>query len=175
MNGEQRRAYILERLEGAKQPVTASALASELSVSRQIIVSDIALLRATGIGIIAERRGYYLEKKGTKGLRRSIVCRHTTEEDTKNELYCLVDFGCNVLNVIVDHPVYGPITADLGFTSRFDVDAYMQKSRELGAAQLSALTDGTHIHTVIAPNETIYTCACDKLRAMGVLVECVEE
>ena len=175
MNGEQRRAYILERLEGTKQPVTASALASELSVSRQIIVSDIALLRATGIGIIAERRGYYLEKKGSKGLRRSIVCRHTTEEDTRNELYCLVDFGCNVANVTVDHPVYGPITADLGFASRFDVDAYLQKCRDNDAVQLSHLTDGMHIHTIVAPNETIYACVCEKLRDMGILVECVEE
>lgn len=175
MNGEQRRAYILERLEGTKQPVTASALASELSVSRQIIVSDIALLRATGIGIIAERRGYYLEKRGAKGIRRSIICRHTSEEDTKNELYCLVDFGCNVVNVTIDHPVYGPLTADLGFTSRFDVDAYVQKSKDLGAAQLSALTDGGHIHTIVAPNETIYACVCEKLRDMGILVETVEE
>ena len=142
MNGEQRRAYIIERLEAAKQPVTASALAGELSVSRQIIVSDIALLRATGVGIIAERRGYYLEKKGTKGIRRSIVCRHATDDETRGELYCLVDFGCNVMNVTIDHPVYGPITADLGFTSRFDVDAYLQKCSENRAAQLSQLTGG---------------------------------
>ena len=51
MNAAQRRECILTRLSGAQNPVSASALAAELGVSRQIVVGDVALLRAGGAQI----------------------------------------------------------------------------------------------------------------------------
>ena len=175
MKGDERRLHILEVLEREHAPVTATVLAAELGVSRQIIVSDIALMRAHGTGIIAERRGYYLDSKSGKGRRHSLVCRHNTEEETRNELYAMVDFGCRVIDVIVEHPVYGQITVDLGFASRFDVDEYLQRQKDNNAAQLSSLTDGLHVHTVLVPSEDIFKRLCERLRASGVLVECAED
>ena len=46
MNGEERRKKILNILSSAKSPVAGVKLAKDLDVSRQVIVQDIALLRA---------------------------------------------------------------------------------------------------------------------------------
>ena len=48
MDTAARRAAISETLRTAEKPVSASALARRYQVSRQIIVGDIALLRAAG-------------------------------------------------------------------------------------------------------------------------------
>ena len=53
MNAAQRRKVILERLTEANAPLSASVLAGELGVSRQIVVGDVALLRASGTQIDA--------------------------------------------------------------------------------------------------------------------------
>ena len=60
-SAEERRQYIISALEKAHSPVSASSLAGELSVSRQIIVGDVAILRASGREILATPRGYILE------------------------------------------------------------------------------------------------------------------
>ena len=52
---------ILSILNSTEKPVTASQLAEEFGVSRQIIVGDVAILRAAGFGIIATARGYKIE------------------------------------------------------------------------------------------------------------------
>ena len=52
-----RRAAIGEILAQARAPVSAAALARRLAVSRQIIVGDVALLRAAGADILATPRG----------------------------------------------------------------------------------------------------------------------
>ena len=61
MHAAERRQAILNILQNAPQPVSASALAGRLAVSRQIIVGDIALLRAGGADILATPRGYCLQ------------------------------------------------------------------------------------------------------------------
>ena len=60
MNAAQRRERILTRLNSAGAPLSASTLAAELGVSRQIVVGDVALLRAGGAQIDATPRGYHL-------------------------------------------------------------------------------------------------------------------
>ena len=74
MNAAQRRERILTRLTGASEPMSASLLAGELGVSRQIVVGDVALLRAAGAQIDATPRGYQLHPaaKGSK-----LCCCHT--------------------------------------------------------------------------------------------------
>ena len=60
MRAEERRQAIRELLQNSKQPVSASVLAARFAVSRQIIVGDIALLRAAGADISATPRGYVI-------------------------------------------------------------------------------------------------------------------
>ena len=98
MNALQRRKYIMGRLEEGGAPVSATVLAGELSVSRQIIVGDVALLRAGGAHITATPRGYVLERP-PEGRRFTIACRHTPEEMAR-ELEIMVDNGCTVENVL---------------------------------------------------------------------------
>lgn len=168
MEAASRRQAILDRLRTADRPVSASALAAGLNVSRQIIVGDIALLRAGGAEISATPRGYVLPR-ATDGITRTIACRHTLAQ-TGQELDILVDNGCTVLDVIVEHPVYGQLTGQLQISSRYDVEQFLARIRDSDAAPLSMLTGGLHLHTLCCPNEDAYTCACAALKAAGLLL-----
>lgn len=148
--------------------MSASALAAGLNVSRQIIVGDIALLRAGGAEISATPRGYVLPR-ATDGITRTIACRHTLAQ-TGQELDILVDNGCTVLDVIVEHPVYGQLTGQLQISSRYDVEQFLARIRDSEAAPLSMLTGGLHLHTLCCPNEDAYTRACAALKAAGLLL-----
>ena len=77
MKAEERRRAIAKTLT-AEHPVSATALAGQFSVSRQIIVGDIALLRAAGLDIVATPRGYKLGE--TTGLLRAVACVHSAQE-----------------------------------------------------------------------------------------------
>ena len=169
MEAASRRQAILDRLRTADRPVSASALAAGLNVSRQIIVGDIALLRAGGAEISATPRGYVLPR-ATDGITRTIACRHTLAQ-TGQELDILVDNGCTVLDVIVEHPVYGQLTGQLQISSRYDVEQFLARIRDSDAAPLSLLTGGLHLHTLCCPNEDAYTRACAALKADGLLLD----
>lgn len=169
MEAASRRQAILDRLRSADRPVSASALAAGLNVSRQIIVGDIALLRAGGAEISATPRGYVLPR-ATGGITRTIACRHTLAQ-TGQELDILVDNGCTVLDVIVEHPVYGQLTGQLQISSRYDVEQFLARIRDSDAAPLSMLTGGLHLHTLCCPNEDAYTRACAALKAAGLLLD----
>ena len=169
MEAASRRQAILDRLRTADRPVSASALAAGLNVSRQIILGDIALLRAGGAEISATPRGYVLPR-ATDGITRTIACRHTLAQ-TGQELDILVDNGCTVLDVIVEHPVYGQLTGQLQISSRYDVEQFLARIRDSDAAPLSMLTGGLHLHTLCCPNEDAYTRACAALKAAGLLLD----
>lgn len=169
MEAASRRQAILDQLRTADRPVSASALAAGLNVSRQIIVGDIALLRAGGAEISATPRGYVMPR-ATDGITRTIACRHTLAQ-TGQELDILVDNGCTVLDVIVEHPVYGQLTGQLQISSRYDVEQFLARIRDSDAAPLSMLTGGLHLHTLCCPNEDAYTRACAALKAAGLLLD----
>lgn len=48
MSGEERRGKIIQALKNSDKAVSATTLAKEFDVSRQVIVQDVALLRANG-------------------------------------------------------------------------------------------------------------------------------
>ena len=110
-----RRQAVAQALEEAVGPVSAAALAERFSVSRQIIVGDVALLRAGGTDILATPRGYLLGGRGG-GVERTVACVHAPEE-MERELNAIVDAGGEVVDVIVEHPVYGQLTGLLGVRS----------------------------------------------------------
>ena len=169
MNASQRRAHILDYLRAAQAPLSATALAQRLSVSRQIIVGDVALLRASGEGVIATPRGYVLDRP-RPGLTRTVACLHSGA-DMERELTLVVDQGCTVVNVIVEHPVYGQLTGPLDLSSRYDILEFIRKVEENAARPLSALTDGIHLHTLRCPDERAFERAAAALAAEGVLVK----
>ena len=164
-----RRSAVLQALLDADAPVSASALASRFSVSRQIIVGDVALLRASGEAISATPRGYVLDR-AEQGILRTVACRHTME-GTERELQIMVDNGCAVLDVVVEHAVYGQLTAQLQIRSRYDVAQFMERLISDGAKPLSSLTDGIHLHTLSCPDEAAFKRTCAALREVGLLFE----
>ena len=169
MEASTRRSAILRALTAADSPISASALAAQFSVSRQIIVGDVALLRAAGEAISATPRGYVLVRS-VQGIERTVACRHDLA-GTREELYILVDNGCSVLDVVVEHAVYGQLVGQLQLSSRYDVDQFMDRLGQEGNKPLSTLTEGIHLHTLRCPDEAAYERAREALRAAGYLLE----
>ena len=169
MQAESRRQSIIRVLTGSAGPVSAGKLAGMFGVSRQIIVGDIALLRASGTDITATPRGYVLTR-GTEGIIHRIPCRHRPEE-MKEELQILVDNGCLIRDVIVEHPIYGQLVGQLDIATRYDVDEFIAKVSQSDAAPLSDLTGGIHLHTIFCPDEETYRRVLQKLRESGFLFE----
>lgn len=166
MNGNERREAIWHLLQQSDTVINASALATNFGVTRQIIVSDIALLRANGRPIAAERRGYYIEK--TNGIFETILCNHTPSQ-TLEEFYAILDYGGKVVNVIVEHPIYGQISADLNIASRYDANEFVEKSKESNATLLCHLTDGIHMHTILVPDKEAYQRIYKRLQDLDIL------
>ncbi len=169
MNTIARRERLMELLEKADGAVSATALAHTLSVSRQIIVGDIALLRAAGERITATPRGYVLER-GAPGELRTVACRHTAPADMARELNIMVDNGCTVVNVIVEHQVYGQLVGQLDLSNRYDVSEFIQAVEAHGAKPLSDLTGGIHLHTLRCPDESAYRRVTQALKEAGILL-----
>ena len=169
----QRRETILQLLRQISDggAISASALAAKLGVSRQIVVGDIALLRASGEEILATPRGYLLQNTDNGGLRRTIACKHHSGDAMARELYAIVDNGGEVLDVIVEHPVYGQISGALKLRSRYDVTAFLEKVERYRAQPLSALTDGIHLHTVFCRDEETFLRITQALQEQGILLE----
>lgn len=169
MRAEERRQAIREFLQKAKQPVSAGALAARFSVSRQIIVGDIALLRAAGADISATPRGYVILRE-TAGLVRQVAVQHDAA-GMEAELNAMVDQGCTVLDVIVEHPIYGQLTGPLQLASRYDVGQFLARCGQPDARPLSELTEGIHLHTLSCPDEASFERVRRELRRLGVLLE----
>lgn len=155
-------------LRADTRPVSAASLASLLSVSRQIIVGDIALLRAAGESIAATPRGYVLE--ASPGKVYTIACIHGVE-DTEKELNIMVDNGCTVISVTVEHPIYGQLTGQLQLSSRYDVSQFMEKLRTGEVAPLCQLTGGVHLHTLSCPDDACFERTRAALAEAGLLYD----
>ena len=61
--GGKRRDGILSLLEESDTPLSGTELAHRFKVSRQVIVQDIALLRAEDKKILSTYRGYVLDRE----------------------------------------------------------------------------------------------------------------
>lgn len=168
MTAAQRRSAIYDQLTHATAPISAAALAQRYQVTRQVVVGDIALLRAEGRSITATPRGYMIPAE--TGLKRTIACTHSAE-DTQRELFAMVDCGCTVVDVVVEHPVYGQLTAPLALSSRYDVEQFIHRMSVSKAQPLSALTGGVHLHTLSCPSEAVFSHLKETLADMGMLYD----
>ncbi|WP_026568982.1 transcription repressor NadR [Sediminibacillus terrae] len=171
LTGEKRRVAILKWLKDAKKPITGGELAEKTAVSRQVIVQDISLLKAKNEPIMATSQGYlYIRDTPDHSLhKRVIACIHQPDQ-TKEELYLLVDHGVTVKDVRIEHPVYGDLTASIMVSSRHEVDQFLDKIQSTNAAYLSQLTDGTHLHTLEADTEEKLSAACQALEKADILI-----
>lgn len=166
MHGVERRKKIVDLLRQSETPLSGGALGTATGVSRQVVVQDIALLRTEGYDITATARGYVLTTADAL-TRRFKVCH--TNEQTEDELETIVDLGGRVIDVMINHRVYGKMSAPLGIKSRRDVQAFMQNIRTGKSTPLMNITSGYHFHTVAADQEEILEEIENALRQKGYL------
>ncbi|MGA7063634.1 MAG: transcription repressor NadR [Candidatus Acidiferrales bacterium] len=169
-SADTRRRRVLAFLRQHGAPITGGELARRLGVSRDSLVQDVAILRAGGEPIVATPRGYRLPESSPQLHRAILACRHSPER-TGEELEILVDHGVRILDVIVEHPVYGELRGSLGLESRADVRDFLTQVRVSRAALLSSLTGGVHLHTVEASRPEMILRAKQRLRARGFLLK----
>jgi hypothetical protein len=174
ITGKERQTLIIKTLKEQNRPVTGGDLAKLANVSRQVIVQDISILKAKEEPIIATSRGYlYVQDRQPATDRAVIACKHTPAQ-TKEELYILVDHGVLIRDVIVEHTVYGDITASLHVSNRKEVDQFIQNIKQTNASFLSELTEGVHLHTIEADSTNKIEEACDALEKAGILISLEE-
>lgn len=154
MEGQERRETLVKLLQNSKEPISGGELAKKLKVSRQVIVQDIALLRAVNKNILSTTKGYMIYLREEEKVNRCFLVKHSNDE-IEDELCTIVDNGGKVLNIIVTHDLYGEIAADLIIKNRQDVYDFVEQVRKKNTVPLKELTDGVHLHTVEADSEEI--------------------
>lgn len=169
MEGKERRELLVTLLKEAKSPLSGSELAKKLNVSRQIIVQDIALLRAVNRQILSTTKGYLLYEEKPETIKRCVCVSHTTNQ-IEDELLTITDLGGKILDVTVVHDIYGPICVDLMIASRQDVYDFVKKVDTKKTTPLKELTGGLHYHTIEAKNEEILDQIEAKLKLKNYLV-----
>lgn len=168
MDGQTRRIEMVKMLQEANKPLSGTKLGKAFGISRQVVVQDIALLRAEGYDLLATARGYMLNKEVGQMVSRVVLVKHTADQ-MEDELNTVVDNGGRVRNVIVSHSVYGDLTGDLMLKTRRDIRAFVEKVNDNEAALLSVLTTGIHMHTIEAPTEEELDIIEDELKQKGYL------
>jgi len=168
MIGAIRREKLLECLQG-QNPISGTVLAKKFCVSRQVIVQDIALLRAEHKNILSTNKGYLLHNSQSQdGYQRMFRVRHTTEE-LQSELICIVELGGHILDVCVDHELYGLIRANLNIRTKDDVTAFVARLSAAGGMPLKILTNDYHYHTVAASTARLLDVIELELSTLGFL------
>jgi hypothetical protein len=172
LTGESRRAEILRILKQSDEAVSGSKLAKEMGVSRQVIVTDMALLRAERNDIISTNSGYVISGKDEepKGERRIFKVSHT-DEQIESELSAIVDLGGTVLDVFIEHKVYGTISAPLNISSKRDIQNFLADLKSGVSTPLKNITGNYHYHTIEAKSEQVLEEIASSLKNMGFLIE----
>ena len=165
----ERREELVRLLRAASEPVVGAELARQVGVSRQMLTHDLTLLRLSGVDIMATRYGYMLRNPAPVRHRDVLHVQHDRTAMV-DELTILVDLGIHVLDISIDHPVYGALRADLCISSRHDVAEHVARLEQTGAAPLFEITGGRHSHTVEAPRPDLLAKAREQLRDRGYLM-----
>ncbi|MDU0348076.1 transcription repressor NadR [Actinomyces sp. MRS3W] len=165
MDATARRQEILTRLEASTTPLAAAWLGEQLGVSRQIVVGDVALLRAAGHAIRATNRGYLLARPSSRP-RRVFHVQHGREQ-IATELSAIIDAGGTALDTIIEHRLYGQITVDLLIHDHADLDLFLERMTE--SSTLSELTNGWHAHTIEADTEEQLDAIASRLAELDIL------
>ena len=170
MSSNERREKLLQILKKSDKPVKGSELSAELQVSRQVVVKDIALLRASGLEIIATSNGYIVLDSVKNEFK--IKCKnHNSDDELYDELQTIIDLGGKVKDDIVEHPTYGVLKADLNVATNRDLRNFMQKAATNEFKQLSVLSPDYHIHTIEVDNDEIFEEIQKELKLKNILFE----
>jgi len=173
MSSIDRRNNIFKLLVESNEPLKGSVIAQKYSVTRQVIVKDIAILRAKGKSIIATPDGYIINKIEHK-VKVIIAVTHT-EEEMFDEMNIVIKYGGIIEDVIVEHPLYGEITGMLMIKNYNELNKFIEKYKEQRAKLLSVLTNGVHLHTIAAESEDDINLIISELRKRNFIVSDLED
>lgn len=152
MKAAERRKEIANYLMAEGKAISGGALSDKFGVSRQIIVQDISVLKATGYDILSTHSGYVIQ--GSPFVERVFKLYHTTNQ-TEDELNTIVDLGGMVVDVFVWHKVYGKLVVPLNIFSRLHVKQFIEGVRSGKSSELMNITGGYHYHTVRAETKEV--------------------
>ena len=167
MDTSERRSKIFDELKKSKRAIPAKEFAIDFGVSRQIIVGDMAVIRANHPEIISTNRGYILGEKSS--YTREFKVKHGPDR-VKEELTIIVDHGGTVKNVSISHRAYGRISAEMSISSRQDVIEFVERLVDSKSTLLGSVTSGYHYHLVEASGEKRLDLIEEKLDEAGFLV-----
>ncbi len=171
MDAEKRRIKIFNKLNDSDCPITGTELSRLFNVSRQVIVQDVAILRASGKDILATPNGYLMENtKDKEKIKKIYAVKHDIDKLEK-ELLIIVDAGGTVIDVCVEHAIYGELKGTLMINCREAVYSFIKKLKNTGAKPLNTLTDGVHLHLVEAESEESHLIITERLRDENILLE----
>ena len=168
MNTGERRGEILKILKQAEVPIAARELAGRFGVSRQVIVQDLAVIRASTPGILSTTKGYVMEQDSS--CTREFKVRHS-QDKAAQELNLIVDCGGHVKNISISHRVYGRVSAEMDIRSRQDVSEFIQALQNSRSTVLSSATSGYHYHTIRAESKEILDIIQEELQKAGFLAK----
>ena len=172
MTGEMRRNQMLRLLKERSEPISGTVLAKTFHVSRQVIVQDIALLRAENHPILSTNKGYLCRSTDAEDTqpKRVFFVRHK-DSQVLEEFLTVIDLGGRILDVAVEHELYGQIRVDLLIETAQDAAAFMERLENCRDNPLKVLTDDCHYHTITAPAEKLLDLIEDALREKGMLLQ----
>ena len=166
MTGPERRTAIINQIKTSSAPVPGKALAAQYEVSRQVIVQDMAVIRAATPGILSTTRGYVIQQDSS--CVREFKVRHESDQ-TAEEMNLIVDCGGRVKNISISHRVYGRVTAEMDIRSRQDVNEFVQAINSSHSSVLSSATSGYHYHLIEASSQERLDLIGEQLKKAGFL------
>ena len=169
MKADERRSNIIEMLMKEKRAIKGTTLAESFNVTRQIIVKDIAILRAKGNNIIATPDGYMINEDNSNRVKSVIAVNHNDEEVIK-ELEIVVKYGGIIEDVIVEHPLYGEKRVILMIKNLNDLNKFKNSLNQIDAKPLSMLTNGVHLHTISADSVENMELIKEELKESGFIL-----
>lgn len=169
MNSLIRRKEIISHIAKIHRPIKGVELANIFGVTRQVIVKDIAIIRAAGVNIIATPEGYMITKEESR-YKKVLALAHK-EEEMVSELEIVIKFGGIIEDVIIEHPIYGEIKANLMIRNLNDLDNFIDLYKKNKAKPLSALTEGIHLHTISTDNEQDMQLIIENLEKAGYILK----
>ncbi len=76
---------------------------------------------------MATARGYILETEETNTGHISKIAVQHGKDQTEEELRLIVENGGEIIDVIVEHPLYGELTGTLHIKTPQDIDSFMRR------------------------------------------------
>jgi len=87
-----------------------------------------------------------------------------------DEMRSIVDYGGCMLDVFIDHDLYGQIRVDLLINDIKDAEEFCEKMRNSTSKPLKVLTEDCHYHTITAPSQKALELILNELKNLQILL-----